>query len=197
MWKTAVHVRDRTCVGLSKHLLMFQLSLNDCYSRKPLVEALCLCTDLVPAKYWAHSFCVVISGKRRHETKLFTREEETRITRINMLELFELSMLAEKEIGKSFISWILKQIWFSYTHEKPYFNSWALVMSSYQGVLTGLGVFCWRASLECSLSSDVSHNIRQQFPPRTTHYTRMQTSQCVKHFYVEFLFWIWAQKGIL
>lgn len=88
-------------MGLSKHLLMFQLSLNDCYSQKPLVEALCLCTD------FAHNFCVVISGKRRHETKLFTREEETRITQINMLELFKLSMLAE-DIGNSFISLILK-----------------------------------------------------------------------------------------
>lgn len=70
--------------GPSKHLLILQLCLSDCYLQKPLVDG--LCTDFLPAKCWAHSFWVVISGKRRCETKLFTREEEGRITRMNTLE---------------------------------------------------------------------------------------------------------------
>lgn len=50
---TVVHVPERTCVvcgpvGPSKHLLMLQLCLNDCYSQKPLVDG--LCTDFAPAK---------------------------------------------------------------------------------------------------------------------------------------------------
>lgn len=60
-------------VGPSKHLLILQLCLSDCYSQKPLVDS--LCTDFPLAKCWAHSFWVVISGKGDVETKLFTRED--------------------------------------------------------------------------------------------------------------------------
>lgn len=81
-------------MGTSKHLLMLQLSPH-----LWMVYALALLQL---------NFCVVINGKRRHETKLFIGEEQGRITKMSMLELFRLSRLAEQETAKSLARLILK-----------------------------------------------------------------------------------------
>lgn len=86
-------------VGPSKHLLILQLCLSDCYLQKPLVDG--LCTDFAPAKCWAHSFWVVI--REKGDVKLNCLPKKKRV------ELPEWSRLSGLQTVQDFIAFRMQE----------------------------------------------------------------------------------------